>query len=155
VRSPSVFESSLATLVAFVAMAAGATEARADDKQVCSDAYAQTQTLRKDGKLHAAREQALLCVKDTCAEFVRTDCTTWLAEIEASQPTVVLEVRDASGNDVLDAKIELDGHRGSRRSTPRRTRSTPARTPCGRRRPRASRRRRWSCARATRTSARR
>jgi len=92
----------VASILTFVA------QAFADDKQACSDAYAQTQTLQKERKLQAAREQALLCMKDVCAEFVRTDCTKWLAEIEASQPTVVIEVKDGSGNDILDAKVELD-----------------------------------------------
>src|SRR3954470_24878187 len=69
--------------------------ARADDKQACIASYDQTQKLRKGGKLGAAREQALVCLKDACAEFIRADCARWFAEIEASQPTVVFEVRDA------------------------------------------------------------
>jgi hypothetical protein len=81
----------------------------ADDKKACSEAYEKTQSLRQDGKLGAAHEQALVCVRDVCAEFMRTDCTRWLDEIETISPSVVLRVRDAAGRDVTDVSVSLDG----------------------------------------------
>jgi hypothetical protein len=83
--------------------------ARADDKQACSDAYAQTQTLRREGKLEAARESAVRCGRDVCAAFIRAECGTWFTEIEASQPSVVFEVRDAAGRDTTAVRVWLDG----------------------------------------------
>jgi len=111
VRSPNVSDLRRSAPVALFAAAIVVTapNARADDKQTCADAYAQTQTLRQAGQLRAAHEQALLCVKDVCPEFIRSDCGTWLGEIAASQPTVVLDVRDGAGQSVLDASISLDG----------------------------------------------
>jgi hypothetical protein len=108
VRSPSACERTLVALIA-LAVLASPTAARGDDKQVCADAYGQTQVLRREGRLIAAREQAVLCTRDVCPEFIRTDCTTWLAQIDESQPTLVFDVRDASGAVRTDASVELDG----------------------------------------------
>ena len=83
--------------------------AQADEKQACSTAYEQTQTLRKEGKLSSAREQALVCMRDVCAEFIRTDCAIWFAEIASSQPTVVFDVRDAAGRETSAVRVSLDG----------------------------------------------
>jgi hypothetical protein len=92
------------------ALVAGAfpSPARAD-KQVCADAYGETQRLHKAGRLIEAREQALVCQKDVCPEFIRVDCVQWLAQIEASQPSLVVVVRDATGVTRSDATIEIDG----------------------------------------------
>jgi hypothetical protein len=68
-------------------LASSSREARADDKQVCSEAYELTQSLRHQGKLSAAREQAITCARDVCAEFIRNDCARWQKEIESSAPT--------------------------------------------------------------------
>lgn len=91
------------------AMLCPAATARADDKQVCSAAYEATQSLRKDGKLQAAREQAAVCIRDACADFIRTDCAKWLGEIDAAQPTIVLDVKDAAGQETSAVKVTLDG----------------------------------------------
>ena len=78
-------------------------------KQACSAAYDQAQELRLAGKLSAAHEQALICVRDACAEFIRTDCAKWLGEIESSQPTVVFDVRDSAGQETSAVRVSLDG----------------------------------------------
>jgi hypothetical protein len=112
VRSLSVSNRSRAWLVALTlvsSVAAAPSTARADDKQACSAAYAQTQTLRREGKLFSARAEALICMRDVCAEFIRTDCATWFGEIESSQPTVVFEVRDAAGQETSAVRVSLDG----------------------------------------------
>lgn len=83
--------------------------AHADEKAVCLSAYEKTQTLRKDNKLRAAREQLLVCTRDVCPKLVRVDCTRWMDEVTASQPSLVLSVRDAKGLDRTDARILLDG----------------------------------------------
>jgi hypothetical protein len=46
---------------------------------------------------------------DPCPEFIRTDCTRWFGEIEASQPTVVFEVKDARGTETNAVTVSLDG----------------------------------------------
>jgi len=108
--SPSAFSGRLAA-AAFTTLAlVGLNQvAFADVKKECSDAYDQAQTLRHDGKLQAARQQALACTHDTCAEFIRTDCVKWVGEIEQSQPTVVFEVHDAHGHETRAVHVSLDG----------------------------------------------
>lgn len=108
-RSPSVSDASIGGLAVALVLSVGTKEARADEKQVCSDAYASTQTLRKEGKLQAAHDAALACVKDSCPEFIRADCATWLGEVDASTPSIVLDVRDRAGNPVLAGTVTLDG----------------------------------------------
>ncbi len=108
-RSPSACDRFLAAAALAAVVATSTSSARADDKQICSDAYASTQTLRKEGKIQAAHDAALACVKDTCPEFIRADCATWLGEVDASQPSIVLDVRDRAGNPVLKGTVTLDG----------------------------------------------
>ncbi len=79
-----------------------------EDKQVCAQAYEQTQTAKRNGQLRTAREQAAICVSDACPEFIKKDCGQWLSEIDASQPTVVIDVR-VDGKEVTEARVLLDG----------------------------------------------
>ncbi len=94
--------------LAVLASVAHVGAARADDKQTCSAAYEQAQSLRKEGKLSAAREQSLTCSREVCPEFIRVDCASWMTEIEKSQPSLVLQVRDGAGQDVTEAIVRLD-----------------------------------------------
>src|SRR5262249_48732139 len=105
-----VFSTSAA--VTYVCATTVAVASRADvpdDKQICSTAYDQTQALRRAGHLRMASEQAETCMRDVCASFIRTDCASWFNEIAASQPTIVLEVRDAQGKETNAVSVSLDG----------------------------------------------
>jgi hypothetical protein len=82
---------------------------RADEAQACSTAYDVTQAQRRAGQFSLARRSAILCSRESCAEFIRVDCAQWLGEIDASQPTVVIVVRDAAGKETSAARVELDG----------------------------------------------
>lgn len=82
-------------------------DARAAD--ACISAYEQTQTLRKDGKLVAAKAQAVTCVRSDCPALLTKDCTRWLGELETSTPTVVFEVRTKGGLERTDVKISSGG----------------------------------------------
>src|SRR5262249_30748967 len=107
-RNPNAFETGFRILLLLTAIA---PIAHADEKQACGQAYDQTQALRRNGKLQAAREQALTCSRDVCAAFIRADCGNWLTAIDASQPTVVFEIRDAQGRETTAVHISLDGAR--------------------------------------------
>ncbi len=105
----------VASLAAFAA-SSGATRALEagdgdgeSDKQVCVQAYDKAQTLRQDDELVASREQLLLCARGVCPGFIRKDCAMWLTEVDASMPTVVLSVKDAAGEDMLDVTVTVDG----------------------------------------------
>lgn len=94
--------------MAVLIVATAATTA-ADDTQQCLDASSAAQDRRRETQLIAAREQLLVCARATCPGVVQRDCVTWLAEVDAAMPTVVLSLKDSKGVDVIDARVELDG----------------------------------------------
>lgn len=67
------------------------------------------QDLRQAGKLREAREKLLLCIPDACPRPVREDCVQRLNDVNAAMPTIVFEVKDPSGNDVVAARVTMDG----------------------------------------------
>ena len=84
-------------------------DGRVEDKRACIDASEQGQASRLHGKLRAAREQLLVCARDTCPTLIAHDCGQWLQEVGASMPTVVISVLDAQGHDVGDVRVWVDG----------------------------------------------
>lgn len=92
---------------AAVALLGAHGEARAQD--ACISAYEQTQTLRKEGKVREARASAIECAADQCPKALSRDCAKWLAEIDASIPTVVLEARGPDGADLTNVRVLMDG----------------------------------------------
>ena len=97
---------SLAALLV-VLTASGASFA--DTKAECLDASAKAQQLKLDGKLRAARDAFLRCSRDECPAVVRQDCDTWLGEVTAGLPTVVVTARDDAGHDLFDVSVSVDG----------------------------------------------
>jgi hypothetical protein len=97
-----------ATFVVVAALLCGASTARADAKEDCNTAYDQTQSLRKSGELVAAREKAVACSLAECT-YAKKDCVQWLAEIDASMPTVVFTAEDAQGVDATAVRVSVDG----------------------------------------------
>lgn len=86
------------------------TPARADGAPAsCADAYTNAQTLRNDRKLLDARAALRICVQPTCKDFIVKGCTDWLAQVEASMPSVVPVATDAAGNDLPGVKVLMDG----------------------------------------------
>src|ERR1700678_3683103 len=85
--------------------------ARAADttKQECVEANDAAQDLRQSGKLRQAREKLTICASASGPEVVRDDCTQRLAELDSAMPHVVFSARDASGNDLVDVKVTIDG----------------------------------------------
>jgi len=84
--------------------------ASADDKAACFGAAEQGQTLRGTGKLLAAREAFVLCARPACPTLVQKDCVGWLSEVEKGLPTVVLTAKAATGADLVDITVRVDGH---------------------------------------------
>jgi hypothetical protein len=94
--------------VSFASLAA--REARADiTKEQCIDANGKGQVLRRDGKLSAARVELRSCVSASCPAMVRDDCARRLDELDRAQPSVVFEVKDGAGADVIDVRVSMDG----------------------------------------------
>ncbi len=93
----------------FAAVFLFSAPAFADGKDTCINAYEQTQTLRKDGKLITARQQALSCAKGDCPALLSKDCTKWSSELEAQTPSVVIEAKSPTGADVQAVSVKVDG----------------------------------------------
>jgi hypothetical protein len=87
--------------------------AGADDRTSCSNAYVAAQTRRGEHRLLAARDQLRACARQECANVMQgqmiKDCAEWLGQVEASIPSVVLAASNASGADLTDATVRLDG----------------------------------------------
>jgi hypothetical protein len=81
----------------------------APTKEQCIDANSQAQKLRRESKLAAARQQLVSCSDPSCPTMVRGDCTTRLDEVQKAQPTLVLDVKSRSGDDLTDVKVTVDG----------------------------------------------
>jgi hypothetical protein len=101
----------LAPLFAVLAtLACPAPPAHAEDTvRACIASSTSGQTLRKDGKLLAAREEMIACARDACPAIVRAHCARWLSEVDASIPSVVVRAQDASGADAIGAHLTIDG----------------------------------------------
>ncbi len=98
-----------AAILALAAACFVASPALADEKQVCSDAYAKAQTFRDAHKLTAAREQLRICGRAECPSFIAKDCAGWLKDADARMPSVVFVVKNAAGSDLIDVKVTMDG----------------------------------------------
>jgi hypothetical protein len=99
------------SVVCAVALALMSPDARAITKDQCVDANTKAQSLRRDGKFAAAREQLTLCVDSACPAIVRDDCTQRLDELDRAQPTVVFDAKTRSGDDVVMVRVDVDGVR--------------------------------------------
>jgi hypothetical protein len=89
----------------------GAPASFADDKVACVHAADAAQEQRSAGKLQDARASLHACAREACPALVRSDCTRWLAEVEASMPTVVIRAEGPRGEDFTDVQVDCDGRR--------------------------------------------
>jgi len=78
-------------------------------KDQCIDANGKAQELRRDGKLSAARAQLRVCSDASCPAMVRDDCVKRLDDLERIQPSIVFDVKDAKGADLIDVRVSIDG----------------------------------------------
>ncbi len=94
-----------------VAGALAATPAQADDPTTsdCLTANTNGVHLHNQHKLRDARQQFLVCASQTCPPDIRTDCAGHVAEVNTAIPTIVFEVKDATGADLTAVKISMDG----------------------------------------------
>lgn len=81
----------------------------AQDKDPCITAYTETQSRRKDGKLVEAHREAGLCAKPECPAVLAKDCHKWQSELEAVVPSLLVEARSASGAEVANLHVTVDG----------------------------------------------
>ncbi len=83
--------------------------ARADVIESCAASATSGQELQRHGRLRVARARFLGCLKAECPSEVKAVCDQLLTVLEASTPTVIFGARDATGSDLADVRVELDG----------------------------------------------
>lgn len=100
------------TLAAVMALglSAPARLARADGPATldCPSASEEGQRLRDKNKYVDARAMFRTCSQASCPGIVRKDCTKWLAELDETQPSIVIAAQDAAGADLGAVKVLLD-----------------------------------------------
>jgi hypothetical protein len=83
--------------------------ARGDEVDRCVAASEHGQDARRRHALRRARAEFIECSTETCPSVVRSACATWVDEVDAILPTVVVAVSHG-GKDVTSARIDVDGH---------------------------------------------
>jgi hypothetical protein len=76
----------------------------------CIAANRDAQELRRENKLVDAKKKLLACADPSCPAVVNHDCTIWLSEVDGLQPTIVIDAKDSSGQDVSAVQVTVDGH---------------------------------------------
>lgn len=94
---------------AFVATIGAHATTKKHTKQACVAAYKEGQVHRKNGELLLARDDFAICADQTCPQVLRRDCAPWLAKVQASIPTIVVNVSSGSGKSISDFRMLLDG----------------------------------------------
>jgi hypothetical protein len=74
----------------------------------CASAYERAQELRAQRHLREALDTLRSCIEPTCSEFVRTECSRWLGEVEGSIPSIVLAARSGD-KDLQEVRVLCDG----------------------------------------------
>lgn len=115
VRRLPAYRSSFYRIGAWASIAAVtlavATPARAADptKDQCITDNENGQRLQKEGKLREAKDQLLVCIANSCPKVVRDDCADRLRAVDAAQPTIAFDAKDASGTALTAVTVTLDG----------------------------------------------
>jgi hypothetical protein len=83
--------------------------ALAATKAECVKANADGQAATLDGKFSLARDLLRKCTVDTCPRLVRSDCVERINALDRVQPTIVFDVKDGSGADIVNVAVTVDG----------------------------------------------
>ena len=75
----------------------------------CAAASEDAATFQKQEKLLAAKDRFLLCADVACPAEIREECGHRLSEVTDATPSIVFDVKDASGNDVSAVRVTMDG----------------------------------------------
>jgi hypothetical protein len=78
-------------------------------KQECVTANESAQSLRRNGKLRAARREFLRCTSKACPGPVRDDCEEQLSEVDRTIPSIVFVVTDDAGHNLEHVQVKVDG----------------------------------------------
>jgi hypothetical protein len=80
-------------------------------KVQCASAAEEGQKLRAQGKLREALASFTSCASDRCPAVIRSDCSTWRAEVDGAIPTVVVRATAAEelARELYDVRVTIDG----------------------------------------------
>lgn len=81
----------------------------AADPAACMSAAERGQKERAGGKLLDAQKDFLVCAAPDCPSIVAKDCATWSTEVASALSSIVIDAKDASGQDVGEAMATIDG----------------------------------------------
>jgi len=65
--------------------------------------------LGNEHKLRAKRHELLVCAAPSCPADIRKDCTGRVDEVNVQIPTIIFQVKDATGADITAVKVTMDG----------------------------------------------
>jgi hypothetical protein len=80
----------------------------ADSKSACVSSYENSQVLRQKGHLLEARDVLAECSRQECPSIVRSDCGTWLEEVDRAIPTVIVQAT-VDGAEIAAVAVSIDG----------------------------------------------
>jgi hypothetical protein len=86
---------------------AGQAHAQTDDQ--CIAANERAVSFDTAGKLLDERKELTACADTACPEVVKTSCDRRLVELTAKIPSIVFDVKDASGRDLTEVRLSIDG----------------------------------------------
>jgi hypothetical protein len=99
----------LAIVLTALSYAQAARAQPSGETDQCIEQHAGSQKLRKNGSLLAAQKLLLSCSRQACPGPIRTECSQWAQEVEASIPTMLIEVSAADGSLLGDVEVYIDG----------------------------------------------
>jgi hypothetical protein len=99
------------TLTSALLSSSLATPAAAAPKkqQQCIAAAESGQQLRSTSKLIEARRAFGACTANTCPAVIRRDCGRWIDELDLATPTITVKLEDATGAEVAEGRVLMDG----------------------------------------------
>lgn len=83
--------------------------ATAGDVKACVRAAEASQELRDHGSYLRARQELVTCSNEGCPQQIRTDCTTWLNELDRTTPSVIVHAKGPKSEDLVEVAVSLDG----------------------------------------------
>ena len=92
------------SLALFTWAGSAAAEEDLGEQAECVRAYEAAQERRAANDLIQARDELKVCLQDHCRDFIRSACSQWFEEVEATLPSVVFNVKRA-GRDVSEIKV--------------------------------------------------
>lgn len=97
-----------AGLLALVLSEAQLASAQDMSKKACIDSHERVQLLKNDRRFREAKAEARTCAQDSCPGVIKTECLTFLRQLEQDLPTVAVRVIDEAGQDRFDVEVYVD-----------------------------------------------